>query len=213
LHFARAQGHLPAANFRNQIVVERAAASAHATTAKLIAARAAPHVDSATKLGPPPARLTTPTPPVALTMWLLPKSATLQIVTIFCGLQRNFFETLAVLAPSSRFGAALGLAISARSSTRESSIVQFRRALSRSIFNRPPKKPETFRPPASLLNEPKGRGAKVFWIIATVVLTAAVTYEFLQSLNRFNALTRDDVPNASKPTPATSREPKSALFL
>jgi len=71
-----------------------------------------------------------------------------------------------------------------------------------SILNRPPKKPETFRPPASLLNEPKGQGAKVFWIIATVVLAAAVTYEFLQSLNRFNALTRDDVPNSLKPAPA-----------
>ena len=42
----------------------------------------------------------------------------------------------------------------------------------------------------------------MFWIIATVVLVAAVIYEFLQSLNRFNALTRDDVPNPSEPARA-----------
>ena len=42
----------------------------------------------------------------------------------------------------------------------------------------------------------------MFWIIATVVLAAAATYEFLQSLNRFNALTRDDVSDSSKPAAA-----------
>jgi ABC-type multidrug transport system ATPase subunit/pSer/pThr/pTyr-binding forkhead associated (FHA) protein len=46
----------------------------------------------------------------------------LGIVTIFCGLKGNFFETLAVLTLSSLVGAALGLAISARSSTTESAI-------------------------------------------------------------------------------------------
>jgi hypothetical protein len=46
----------------------------------------------------------------------------LGIVTLFCGLKGNFFETLAVLTLSSLVGAALGLAISARSSTTESAI-------------------------------------------------------------------------------------------
>jgi hypothetical protein len=46
----------------------------------------------------------------------------LGIVTIFCGLKGNFVETLAVLTLSSLVGAALGLAISARSSTTESAI-------------------------------------------------------------------------------------------
>jgi hypothetical protein len=62
-------------------------------------------------------------------MSLLPKSATFQIVTIVCGLKGNFVETLALPALSSPVGAALGLAISARSSTTESAIVQFLRAL------------------------------------------------------------------------------------
>ena len=33
----------------------------------------------------------------------------------------------------------------------------------------------------------------MFWIIATVVLATAITYEALQALNRFAALTRDDI--------------------
>jgi hypothetical protein len=33
----------------------------------------------------------------------------------------------------------------------------------------------------------------VFWTIAPLI-AAAVTYELLQSLNRFAALTRDDIP-------------------
>jgi hypothetical protein len=36
----------------------------------------------------------------------------------------------------------------------------------------------------------------VFWIIA--VLAAAIIYEAFQALNRFAALTRDDVPKAEK---------------
>ncbi len=48
--------------------------------------------------------------------------ALLGIVTIFCGLKGNFLETLAVLILSSLVGAALGLAISARSSTTEGAI-------------------------------------------------------------------------------------------
>jgi hypothetical protein len=62
-------------------------------------------------------------------MSVLPKSATLQIVTIFGGLKGNFVATLAVRTWSSLAGAALGLAISARSSTAESAIAQFLRAL------------------------------------------------------------------------------------
>jgi hypothetical protein len=53
----------------------------------------------------------------------------------------------------------------------------------------------------------------VFWIIATVVLAAAVTYEFLQSLNRFNTLTRDDAPNSSKPAPAPRANLTTPLLL
>jgi len=48
--------------------------------------------------------------------------ALLGIVTIFCDLKGNFFETLAVLTLASLVGAALGLAISARRSTTESAI-------------------------------------------------------------------------------------------
>jgi len=53
----------------------------------------------------------------------------------------------------------------------------------------------------------------VFWIIATAVLVAAVTYELLQSLNRFNALTRDDVPHPSKPAPAPRANLTPPLLL
>ena len=48
--------------------------------------------------------------------------ALLGIVTIFCGLKGNFFATLTVLTLSSLVGAALGLAISARSSTTKNAI-------------------------------------------------------------------------------------------
>lgn len=38
----------------------------------------------------------------------------------------------------------------------------------------------------------------MFWIIAVVVVVSAVAYEAFQALNRFAALTRDDIPNAGK---------------
>jgi hypothetical protein len=56
--------------------------------------------------------------------------------------------------------------------------------------------PETFPPSASLLNEPTTGGNQVFLIAA--LLAAAITYEAVQSLNRFANLTRDDVPKSEK---------------
>jgi hypothetical protein len=38
----------------------------------------------------------------------------------------------------------------------------------------------------------------VFWIIAFLVVVAAVAYEALQALNRFAALTRDDIPTRER---------------
>ena len=38
----------------------------------------------------------------------------------------------------------------------------------------------------------------MFWITAVIVVVAAVAYEAFQALNRFAALTRDDIPNAGK---------------
>jgi len=38
----------------------------------------------------------------------------------------------------------------------------------------------------------------MFWIIATAVLATAITYEALEALNRFAALTRDDLRATEK---------------
>lgn len=38
----------------------------------------------------------------------------------------------------------------------------------------------------------------MFWIIAFLVVVAAVTYEAFQALNRFAALTRDDIRKSKK---------------
>jgi hypothetical protein len=40
----------------------------------------------------------------------------------------------------------------------------------------------------------------VFWITAFLVV-AAVAYEAFQALNRFAALSRDDIPKSEKPNP------------
>ena len=50
----------------------------------------------------------------------------------------------------------------------------------------------------------------MFWIIAVLVVVAAVAYEAFQALNRFAALTCDDIPNAetrSQETPARLTSP------
>lgn len=38
----------------------------------------------------------------------------------------------------------------------------------------------------------------MFWIIAVIVVVVAVAYDGFQALNRFAALTCDDIPNAGK---------------
>ena len=52
----------------------------------------------------------------------------------------------------------------------------------------------------------------MFWIIA-LLIAAAVTYEALQSLNRFAALTRDDVPKSEKQAQSASPNLTAPLLL
>jgi hypothetical protein len=48
----------------------------------------------------------------------------------------------------------------------------------------------------------------VVWIIAVLVVAAAVAYEALQALNRFAALTRDDIRKAEK---QSHEQPRATL--
>jgi hypothetical protein len=52
----------------------------------------------------------------------------------------------------------------------------------------------------------------VFWTIAPLI-AAAVTYELLQSLNRFANLTRDDIPKSEKQSQNTRANLTAPLLL
>jgi hypothetical protein len=69
----------------------------------------------------------------------------------------------------------------------------------------------TIRPRTALLDDPITGGNSVFLIAA--LLAAAVTYEAFQSLNRFAALTRDDVPKAEKRAQSASPNLTAPLLL
>jgi len=77
----------------------------------------------------------------------------------------------------------------------------------------PRKKPVTIHPPASLLNQPTKPGGSLFWIILVIVVVAAVAYEAFQALNRFAALTRDDILNAGKRPQESQARPTSPMLL
>jgi hypothetical protein len=53
----------------------------------------------------------------------------------------------------------------------------------------------------------------VFCIIAVLVVVAAVAYEALQALNRFAALTRDDIPKSQKQSHNARANLTSPLLL
>lgn len=53
----------------------------------------------------------------------------------------------------------------------------------------------------------------MFWIIAVLVVIAAVAYEAFQALSRFAALTRDDVPNPGKRSQERQARLSSPMLL
>ena len=53
----------------------------------------------------------------------------------------------------------------------------------------------------------------MFWIIAVLVVIAAVAYEAFQALNRFACLTRDDIPKSQKQSHTARPKLTSPLLL
>ena len=53
----------------------------------------------------------------------------------------------------------------------------------------------------------------MFWIIAFLVVVVAVAYEAFQALNRFAALTRDDIPKSEKQSQNARPNLTSPLLL